>query len=139
MELMWAGVSVLGWLRGLALLGLGVMSLLYCWPGHPSAHGLGLDALAHVALFAGVAPLCWLGVQRWPVALCLMATLGLVLEVVQWLIGGYAQIEWADVAANALGTALGFALSWLGGMGDNIYYIKASRGERCASGRICRS
>lgn len=27
-------------LRWLAVLGLAVASLLYCWPGHPSAHGL---------------------------------------------------------------------------------------------------
>ena len=98
-------------LRWLAVLGLAVVSLLYCWPGHPSAHGLASDGLAHVLLFMGMGPLCWFCVRRWPGAVLLAGGLGLVLELVQWRLGGYAQVEWADVAANGLGAAMGLGLA----------------------------
>ena len=96
-------VAVLG---GAALLAL---SVLYCLPGHPSARVSGWDAASHVALFAVVTWLGWrLLRQVWPFVL--MAGLGVVLEVVQWRVGGYARLEWPDVLANEAGVALALLL-----------------------------
>lgn len=91
--------------------GLLVLSALYCLPGHPSAgHAAVLDALAHAGLFLGVG--LWFGLSgarggRVFVALAVFAAL---LELVQWALGRFAQVEWADIAANEVG----LALAWLG-------------------------
>ena len=91
--------------------GLLVLATLYCLPGHPSAgHVVMLDALAHAGLFLGVG--LWFGVSggrdaRVFVALAVFAAL---LEVAQWALGHFAQVEWADIAANEAG----LAIAWLG-------------------------
>ena len=91
-------------------LGLLVLCLAYCLPGHPSARVAWVDVAAHVGLFAAVAWGGWLALHRaWVFAV--MAVLGLVLEVVQWWIGGYPRVEWMDVLANVGGVSLAALLS----------------------------
>ncbi|MCX7515323.1 hypothetical protein [Frateuria sp. STR12] len=96
-------IAVLG---GAVLLAL---SVLYCLPGHPSTHMSGWDEAAHVALFGVVAWVGgWLLRKAWPFAL--MAALGVLLEVVQWHLGGYARLEIPDILANEAGVALAYLL-----------------------------
>lgn len=101
------------WIRWLVWMTVILISVLYCWPGHPSVKSAGGDGAAHVVLFVGMLGVCWLGLGHAGMALMLVALLGIGLEVVQWVLYGYAQIEWADVAANELGAGMGFALVWL--------------------------
>ncbi|NII12210.1 hypothetical protein [Oleiagrimonas sp. C23AA] len=94
------------------------MSVVYCWPGHPSvAHASAWHALSHGLLMGAMAGLLGLLSPRrlwWALALAVMA-LGLLLEVVQWCFGGYTHIEWKDVLANEAGVAVAFAALWLKG------------------------
>ena len=96
-------------------------SVAYCYPGHPSfgGHAL-LDALAHAGVFL-VAGL-WTGRRaggrvRWFSGL---AALALLLEVLQWRIGGYARVEWVDVAANEAGLAAAWLRTRSGRMSSGI-------------------
>ncbi|UGB38284.1 hypothetical protein [Frateuria soli] len=92
---------------GVVLGGLGLLALsvAYCLPGHPSTRVGWLDVAAHVGLFALVATGGWLALRRgW--TFVLVGALGLVLEIVQWRVGGYPRIEWPDILANEAGVAL---------------------------------
>jgi hypothetical protein len=71
------------------------------------------DKIEHVVAF--LAPTLWFG-QLYPsprgrgsVALSFLA-LGIFLEFVQQQLGGYPEIEWGDVVANAAGVAAGWSL-----------------------------
>lgn len=89
----------------LGAVGLLVVSVVYCLPGHPSAHRGWLDALSHVGLFGLIGALAWLMVRRaW--MLVVVALLGVALEVIQWRLGGYPHVELADILANEAGVAL---------------------------------
>jgi hypothetical protein len=94
--------------------GLVLLSIAYCLPGHPSAgDAVPLDALSHVALFAGIG--LWFGwlTRRGARAAAPLVALAALLEVLQWWLGGYARIEVADIAANEAGVALALVLLWL--------------------------
>ena len=89
-------------LGGAALLAL---CIAYCLPGHPSARVAWMDLAAHVGLFALVAAGGWLALRRgW--VFVVVAALGLVLEIVQWRVGGYPRLEWTDILANEAGVTL---------------------------------
>ena len=93
--------------------GLLVLSALYCLPGHPSAgHAQLLDALAHVGLFFGVG--LWFGVSgaRDARVFAALAAFAALLEVAQWMLGHFAQLEWADILSNEAGLCLAFAILW---------------------------
>lgn len=86
-------------------IGLMLVSVLYCLPMHPSSHRSGLDVASHVLLFALIAGLGWLVARRaW--MFTVVAALGVVLEVVQWRVGGYPRVEMADILANEGGVVL---------------------------------
>ena len=97
--------------------GLLLLSAVYCLPLHPSAgRVVVLDAVLHAALFFVVGG--WFGRaggRTWRVFLCL-AVLAAVLEVLQWWLGRFAQVEWADIAANEVGLGLAWWMLkwWLG-------------------------
>ena len=90
-----------------------LLSVLYCLPGHPSAGNVvALDALAHVGVFLGVG--LWFGLSgaRDARVLAALAAFAALLEVAQWALGHFAQVEWADIAANEAGLAIAFAILW---------------------------
>ncbi len=97
---------------------LGVATVLALMPGpagRPSL--LGWDKLDHVIAFAALALLSragWPGMRR-GLAAGLLLVYGLVLEIAQShpLVGRSASL--ADLAADGIGIAAGFALAWLGG------------------------
>jgi hypothetical protein len=92
----------------LGCIGLLLLSVLYCLPGHPSAGNVvALDALAHVGVFLGVG--LWFGGSG---ARDLRAFAAL-LEVAQGQLGRFPHVEWADIAANEAGLAMAWAI--LGG------------------------
>jgi hypothetical protein len=95
----------------LGFTGLLTLSALYCLPHHPSAgHDAALDVLVHIALFTGVGLwFGWFAGRGVRVFIPLLAVAAL-LEVLQWWIGGYPRIEVADIAANAAGLGLAWAL-----------------------------
>ena len=97
------------WTSALSVVGLLALAVAYALPRHPSAGtAVALDAIVHAALFAGIGLwFGWLAGRRAWVFL-LLATLAALLEVVQWWLGGYPQLEWRDILANEIG--LGFAL-----------------------------
>ena len=93
--------------------GLLVLSALYCLPGHPSAgHAQLLDAVAHVGLFLGVG--LWFGLSgaRDARVFAALAAFAALLEVAQWMLGHFAQVEWADILSNEAGLCLAFAILW---------------------------
>jgi hypothetical protein len=76
---------------------------------------LGADKLKHVAAFAtlaGLVRLGWPGLKLWIVAAVLMAH-GAFLEIVQGSPILQREMSLADLAAGAIGIALGFAAIWL--------------------------
>ena len=90
--------------------GLLVLAALYCLPGHPSAGNVvALDALAHAGLFLGVG--LWFGLSgaRGARVFVALAAFAALLEVAQWALGHFPQVEWADIAANEAG----LAIAWL--------------------------
>lgn len=94
-------------------IGLALLSAFYCFPFHPSAgSATALDAAVHVAFFSGITFgfARFVGSGRWAVAT--LACLGVLLEVVQWWVGGYPRVEVADIVANEAGVALAAALLW---------------------------
>ena len=95
----------------LSCIGLLLLAVAYCLPQHPTAgHAVALDALAHIALFAGIGLwFGWFAGHGVRVFLPLLAVAAL-LEVLQWWIGGYPRIEVADILANAAGLGLAWAL-----------------------------
>jgi VanZ family protein len=98
----------------LGCIGLLLLSVLYCLPGHPSAGNVvALDALAHVGVFLGVG--LWFGWSgaRDLRAFAALAAFAALLEVAQWQLGRFPHVEWADIAANEAGLAMAFAiLGW---------------------------
>lgn len=66
-------------------------------------HGLGYALLGALAVASGL---------RWLPAVVVAVGFGLILEVAQRLTG-YRSFEWADLAADAVGAAIGAALGWL--------------------------
>lgn len=75
---------------------------------------LGADKLKHAAAFAalaGLARLGWPGVRLWLLALVLLLHGGLI-EIVQAMPVLGRDMSLADLAADAIGIALGFAAVW---------------------------
>jgi VanZ family protein len=97
---------------GIGCAGLILLSTVYCLPAHPSAgRAIVLDAVLHAGLFFLVG--AWFGRaggRSWRVFLCL-AALAAVLELLQWRLGRFARVEWADVAANEAGLVLAWWVS----------------------------
>lgn len=97
---------------------LGVSTAIALLPGPAGAPSLlGWDKLDHVIAFAALALLArggWPAMRRGLAAGMLLAY-GTVLEVAQAhpLVGRTASL--ADIVADGLGIAAGFALAWLGG------------------------
>lgn len=101
----------IGWLVVL------LISIGYCLPGHPSVRQAGGDALAHVLLFGAIG--AWFGgVARSTWAFVPLTAVAVLLEIVQWHIGGYAHIEYGDIAANVAGLALALVVTWLVRLGS---------------------
>lgn len=76
---------------------------------------LGADKLKHIAAFAvlaGLVRLGWPGLRLWIAALVLMGH-GAFLEFVQGSPILQREMSLADLAADAIGIALGFAAIWL--------------------------
>ena len=101
-----------GYLGGLGLLSLAPPSALPV----RAVRFPGGDKVAHFLMYAGLAALLrWATARRPPrawVALALVAGYGLLMEVLQATItGGTRFFSWGDVAANALGAAVGWWLS----------------------------
>lgn len=91
------------WTSALSVVGLLAVAVAYALPRHPSAGTPVLDAVIHAALFAGMGLwFGWLAGRRaW--MFLLLAGLAALLEVVQWWLGGYPQLEWRDIVANEVG------------------------------------
>lgn len=95
-----------------------VTSVIALFPGPAGAPSLiGWDKLDHVAAFAALALLArmgWPGLTRRRLAYALMVY-GLLIEAgqAQPAVGRTASLT--DVAADAIGIALGLALAWTGG------------------------
>ncbi len=80
--------------------------------------GIGVDKLGHAVVFFCLA--IWFAGQYrtaalWRVAVGLMA-FGLLIEICQSVVG-YRSAEWLDVAADAVGIALGIGVALLGAGG----------------------
>jgi hypothetical protein len=67
----------------------------------------------HVAFFSGITFgfARFVGSGRWAVAA--LGCLGVLLEIVQWWVGGYPRVEAADILTNEAGVALGATLLWM--------------------------
>ena len=102
------------WGRILGVAGLLLLSWAYCQPGHPSAgRSWLLDAGLHVGLF-GVVGFCWARIAgRGARATLALLALAVVLEVLQWWRGGYAALEYVDIACNVVGAWIGRWLAWI--------------------------
>jgi MFS superfamily sulfate permease-like transporter len=90
----------------LPALGLLVLCVAYVLPRHPSVDNRAvLNAAVHIAIFAAVG--LWFGLagvrKR---VFVLLGVLAALLEVLQWWIGGYPRIEFADIVANEVGLLL---------------------------------
>ena len=94
--------------RILGVAGLLLLSWAYCQPGHPSAgRSWLLDAGLHVGLFA-VVGFWWARIAgRGPRASIALLSLAVGLEVLQWWRGGYATLEYVDIACNVVGAWIG--------------------------------
>lgn len=68
------------------------------------------DKAMHAFGYAILGALSVVGGLRWLPAVVLAAGIGLLLEVAQ-LVSGYRSFEWADLAADAAGAALGALLA----------------------------
>jgi hypothetical protein len=98
----------------LGCIALLVLSAVYCLPNHPSAGNAStLDAGVHIVLFAGIGLwFGWFAGFKARVFLPLFA-LAALLEVAQWWLGHFTQIEWRDIIANEVGLVLAWLLLWL--------------------------
>lgn len=99
------------WSR-LGYLGVAILLVACLWPHMPGGGGSGVDKLLHLAAFAALA--AWFGAlmtySRYaPLALAL-ATLGLLIEGLQWLTG-YRSAELFDWLADLAGIAVGLAIA----------------------------
>ena len=87
-------------------------SVVYCLPAHPSAgRAWGLDVLAHVGVFAGLAWGSARGLGGGRALLVGLIVLGAGLEGLQWWLGRYPRLEWLDLAANVAGVGLGWGVA----------------------------
>ena len=98
---------------GLLLLSVGFLAL---HPTPPAAISSGWDKLNHVLAFAALSWSGYLGLaassrRTWPMIVGLLA-FGALIELAQLIIPGRAG-EWADLLADAIGTACGSSLAML--------------------------
>lgn len=96
---------------GMGCAGLVLLSVAYCLPKHPSAGGASfLDVVLHILLFVGVG--LWFGwfAGRGARVFVPLILLALLLEALQWYIGGYPRIEWGDVVSNEAGLGCAWIL-----------------------------
>ena len=71
-----------------------------------------LDLFLHVALFAAIG--LWFGWfirNQYRIFLALGAFAAL-LEIIQWRLGHYPHVEWADILSNEAGLFLALAVLW---------------------------
>lgn len=84
--------------------GIVVLSVLNLGPVGPSALS---DKLKHVIAYAALSGwFCAMAPRRWLLWFGASLTLGVVMELVQYLLP-HRQFEWADMLADAVGAALG--------------------------------
>lgn len=101
--------------RSFLLIGLGTLTalvacVLYCLPWHPGAGNfIVLDFLLHIGFFVGLA-LLLAPIRRPAWVFAALAVLAVLLEVLQWRIVGFDQLEWNDILANEAGVAVAAAV-----------------------------
>ncbi len=70
------------------------------------------DKVLHAAGYALLGALAVASGLRWWAAVAVVVGIGLALELAQ-LLTGYRSFEWTDLAADAVGAALGASVMWL--------------------------